>query len=958
MMDHLELLAAAPFMPHGMCYLWQPDILALHVISDSLIALAYFSIPFTLLYFVRRRTDLQFNWIFVCFAIFIVACGATHLMDVWTIWHPDYWVSGVIKAITAAASVPTAILLVKLIPEALQLPNPSALRAANRELTREVSERDRMLQAIVDNSLAVIHVKDLQGRYVLVNRRHEVVFGRDRKETLGHTDHELFPRETADAFRVADQQVAAANDTSTEEETVPLPDGPHTYVSTKGPLKDANGNAYAIFSISTDITRRKRAEVALRASEDRFRTLIESLPHLVWTCTPDGSADYLSRQWVEFTGRPEAEQHGYGWAEQLEPSDRPRVEHEWEAARARGDSFNSVYRIRRADGVYRWFQARAIPLRDGSGNIVKWFGTNTDIEDARHAEQRLRIQLERLALLDRTTRAIGERQDPRAIEMVVLRSLENELPIDFGCVCLHQPASATLKVVCVGTRSEALAQKLEMPEQSQIEVDQNGLSRCLGGQLVYERDITQAEFPFPQRLARGGLGSLVIAPLAVESKIFGVVVAARRGIGQFSSTDCEFLRQVSEHLALALHQADLYRALQRAYEDLRQTQQSVMQQERLRALGQMASGIAHDINNALSPAALYVQMMLERDPTLSNDARGYLDIVQRAIDDVAQTVARMREFSRRREPQLLLTALDLNRVIQQVIELTRARWSTMPQERGVVIQLQTDLAPGLPQIAGLESEIRDAITNLILNAVDAMPQGGVLTLRTRAVTPERVQVEVVDSGVGMDETTRARCLEPFFTTKGERGTGLGLPMVYGMVERHNGELQIDSELGKGTRIRLQFPAAAVTDAVGEGTFRSPAPAHALRILFVDDDPIMLKSLSDTLGLDGHSVVLADGGQRAIDTFRAALARGEHFDAVITDLGMPHVDGRTVAAAVKAAAPRVPVVMLTGWGHRLLADNDTPPYVDRVLSKPPRLAALRLALAELALAGAQVREQSG
>lgn len=831
-MDHLGSLASSAFMPHGMCYLWQPDILALHVISDSLIALAYFSIPFTLLYFVRKRTDLQFNWIFVCFAIFIVACGTTHVMEVWTIWHPTYWLSGSIKAITAAASVPTAILLVKLVPQVLQLPSPSTLQT-------RVAER------------------------------------------------------TAD-------------------------------------LESANR--------------------ALRESEARFRTLTESLPHLVWTSRPDGYVDYLSRQWTAYTGLEESQQLGYAWGPQVHPADRERGQAAWGASLASGAEFDSDYRIRRADGVYRWFKVRAVPLRDGSGSIVKWFGTNTDIEDYKLADQRLRTQLERLALLDRTTRAIGERQDPHAIQAVVLRSLEDELPIDFGCVCLHQPARA-LSVVCVGARSEALARELDMPEQTQIEIDQNGLSRCLRGQLVHERDITQAQFPFPQRLARGGLGCLVIAPLAVESRIFGVVVAARRGVGQFSSTDCEFLRQVSEHLALALHQAELYRALQRAYEDLRQTQQSVMQQERLRSLGQMASGIAHDINNALSPAALYVQMLLERDPTLGSDARGYLDIVQRAIDDVAQTVARMREFSRRREPQLLLASLDINRVIQQVIELTRARWSTMPQERGVVIELQTQLAAGLPPIAGLESEIRDAVTNLILNAVDAMPHGGVLTLRTRAVAPDRIQVEVADTGVGMDETTRARCLEPFFTTKGERGTGLGLAMVYGMVERHNGELQIDSEPGKGTRIRLQFPAAAPADAVGEGTFRSPAPAQSLRILFVDDDPIMLKSLSDTLGQDGHSVVLADGGQRAIDTFHAALARGEHFDAVITDLGMPHVDGRTVAAAIKAAAPRVPVVMLTGWGHRLLAENDTPPYVDRVLSKPPRLAALRLALAELALAGA-------
>src|SRR4051794_12650524 len=143
-MDPIEhFLSADGFMPHGMCYLWQPGILGLHVVSDSLITLAYFSIPFTLLYIVRKRPDLKFNWIFVCFAIFIIACGTTHLMEIWTIWHATYWLSGTIKAITALASVPTAVLLVKLVPAALRVPSAAALQSANTELEREVTERKR-----------------------------------------------------------------------------------------------------------------------------------------------------------------------------------------------------------------------------------------------------------------------------------------------------------------------------------------------------------------------------------------------------------------------------------------------------------------------------------------------------------------------------------------------------------------------------------------------------------------------------------------------------------------------------------------------------------------------------------------------------------------------------------------------------------------------------------------------
>ena len=181
-------------------------------------------------------------------------------------------------------------------------------------------------------------------------------------------------------------------------------------------------------------------------------------------------------------------------------------------------------------------------------------------------------------------------------------------------------------------------------ENAQIPVDENGFSRCLRGELLYEPDIETAQLPFPARLARGGLRALVAAPLMIESEVFGVMVVAKRRSDSFTSDDCEFLRQLCSHVALAAHQAGLYGALQNAYQDLRQTQQTVMQQERLRALGQIASGIAHDINNALSPAALYTQSMLKHDAGLSDRSREQLAIIQRAIDDVSLTVQRMRAF--------------------------------------------------------------------------------------------------------------------------------------------------------------------------------------------------------------------------------------------------------------------------------------------------------------------------
>jgi NO-binding membrane sensor protein with MHYT domain/signal transduction histidine kinase/ActR/RegA family two-component response regulator len=605
---------------------------------------------------------------------------------------------------------------------------------------------------------------------------------------------------------------------------------------------------------------------------------------------------------------------------------------------------------RRKDGRHIDVSVTISPVRDRQGKIVGASNIVRDITERKVAEARVNEQLSRLSLLNQITRAIGGREDLDSIYQVALRSLEEDLGFDFGCICDYDPISRNLQIIHVGARSRTLAMELALTEQAHIPIDANGLSRCVLGKFLYEPDIAGVILPFPQKLAAAGLRSLVAAPLLVESKVFGVFVAARREPASFSSGECDFLRQLNEHVALAAHQAQLYASLQQAYDDLRQTQQAVMQQERLRALGQMASGIAHDINNAISPMWLSTEMLLETDTDLSPQIRKHLEMIQRATGDVAHTVARMTEFYRQRELQLTLSPVDINALVQQVMDLTRVRWSDMPQRQGIVIEMRTELEQNPPAIMGVESEIREALINLIFNAIDAMPSGGVLTLRTRIVerSPGRPKlsslvVEVADNGVGMDEETRRRCLEPFFTTKGERGTGLGLAMVYGVVQRQDADLEIDSTAGMGTTVRLSFavPVGGATNLAPETP--RPIPSRA-RILVVDDDPLIIRVLCEVLERDGHEVTAANGGKAGIDAFSTAQRQGKPFAVVITDLGMPRIDGRKVASFVKSASQATPVILLTGWGQRLIAEGDVSPHVDRVLSKPTKIGELREALA--------------
>jgi CheY-like chemotaxis protein/anti-sigma regulatory factor (Ser/Thr protein kinase) len=320
--------------------------------------------------------------------------------------------------------------------------------------------------------------------------------------------------------------------------------------------------------------------------------------------------------------------------------------------------------------------------------------------------------------------------------------------------------------------------------------------------------------------------------------------------------------------------------------------------------------------------------------------RNYLKTIAMAAEDVAQIVARLREFYRQRAWSQPMMPVELNLIVRQVLDMTRARWRDMPQQHGVVIDVRTELQADLPIVLGVESELREALTNLLFNAVDAMPVGGTMTLRTRS-SGTQVAVEVEDTGSGMDAETLHHCLEPFFTTKGERGTGLGLAMVFGVMQRHDGDIQVASEKGRGATFRLLLPIPPDLDAVTPIDVEQVAPPRALHVLCIDDEPLLRGLLQELLARDGHEVEVADGARLGMAAFLKAQAEARPFDVVITDLGMPYVDGFEVARMIKAAAPRAGVVLLSGWAPGGL--ERLPPHVDVAMAKPPKLGMVREAL---------------
>ena len=572
---------------------------------------------------------------------------------------------------------------------------------------------------------------------------------------------------------------------------------------------------------------------------------------------------------------------------------------------------------------------------------------NNELEQRVRARTRdLEQQFGRISLLNQITYAIAARQDFESIIPVVLQQLEDHLPVDYGSAYWYDERTDKFNILARGPKSRPIADALKIPDA--IPVDFTPFRPCLKGEMVYVADVSKLDLVMAKKVSAAGLECVIGTPLVVEDKAFGLIVLLRKGKDGFSRAERDFVRGLCAHVALAIHQAQLYQDLQKAYNDLRQSQQAAMQQERLKALGQMASGVAHDINNALSPVVGFSDLIAQTEPNMTPAGKKHLQYIKTAGEDIAHIVKRLREFYRPRNEHESLQSLNLGAIAKEVIEMMQPRWRDIPQVHGVNIEMQMDFDSQTPPFAGIESEVREALTNLILNAVDAMPKGGTITVRTRvAERPSKgrdvstyVVLEVSDTGVGMDEQTQKRCLEPFFSTKGKRGTGLGLAMVYGVVERHEGKIEIESKPGQGTTMRLLFLVRKLGTLPNQELPESDEPTKPLRILCIDDEPALRTLIHDILEHDGHKIELADGGQAGVKAFEAAIQRKAPFDVVITDLGMPVVDGHAVARAVKSQSSGTPVIMLTGWGAFLKNDGEAPTQVDGILSKPPRVREIR------------------
>jgi signal transduction histidine kinase/ActR/RegA family two-component response regulator len=384
----------------------------------------------------------------------------------------------------------------------------------------------------------------------------------------------------------------------------------------------------------------------------------------------------------------------------------------------------------------------------------------------------------------------------------------------------------------------------------------------------------------------------------------------------------EQAEQAERHVAeLSLHIAEQERL-----------RQQFSQLEKLSALGELASGVAHDFNNTLAGILGRAQLMMRTDDP--EKLRRGLQIIIKTAEDGAKTVKRIQNFARQRRDHDFAPVV-VDQLLFDIGEMTRPRWKDHAEANNIYIRLDLQINSS-SLVLGDESELREVLVNMVFNAVDAMPAGGTLTLATHE-TPDHLYVSVSDTGCGMTPEVCSRIFDPFFTTKGKAGNGLGLAVSYGIILRHEGEIQVETEPGRGTTFKIKLPIAkgvskgaeaAIDASLAAPNLSLVAEALRTRILVVDDEVHVRELLCEIVNSEGCEAIAASNGADALALFEAG-----NFDAVFTDIGMPGMSGWELARAIRERHAKLPLAVITGWGDAVGSGEQTAAQVNWVVSKP-------------------------
>lgn len=667
---------------------------------------------------------------------------------------------------------------------------------------------------------------------------------------------------------------------------------------------------------------RRRAEASLRESEARFRNMADHTPMMMWVTEPSGSCNYLNPAWYNFTGQTEEQGLGFGWLDAVYPNDRAAAGEAFRASNAARRAFRVEYRLRRADGVYRWVIDAAAPRFSQDGEYLGYVGSVVDVDERREAEERARSAEERY-------RTLFESMDEG---FCIIKFLDGP----YGPLSDYIHIQANSAYALNTGIANVVGQKVRdmVPEEADEWV------RIYRDVLVTGR---------PVRFER----ELVATGRHLELAAFRIEPASQRQVAVVFKDVSD--RKRAEHQLQTLNKElegrvrDEVSAREVALAQLHEAQ-------KMETLGQLTGGMAHDFNNLLTPIVSALEI-LSRHTKEDQRARRLADAGLQAAERARILVQRLLAFSRRQHLQA--RPVDVARLANGMKDLI-AR-SLGPQVR-LTIETIGDLQPAVVD----PNQFELSLLNLAVNARDAMPSGGDLMIRveqdeianSNSLRPGAyVRVSVTDSGVGMDEDTLRRAVEPFFTTKGVgRGTGLGLSSVHGLAAQSGGHFELKSRPGQGTTAILWLPVSMdeTLPQIPEQAAGHPVgPLQSASVLLVDDEDLVRMATAEMLEDAGFVVRHASSGRQALQ----ALANGEEFDMLVTDYAMPGMTGADLTREVRRRYPHMPILLITGFVNLSEIESDELVRLEKPFSQSDLVNAIGTLLASKRIVHFRERKRS-
>jgi PAS domain S-box-containing protein len=718
------------------------------------------------------------------------------------------------------------------------------------------------------------------------------------------------------------------------------------------PVLGDDGTPAGVICILAETTDRHHANTARADSEARLHAMVNSIDQMIWSTRPDGFHDYYNDRWYEYTGVPYGSTDGEGWNDMFHPEDQERAWAVWRQSLETGAPYHIEYRLRHRSGQYRWVIGRAQPVRDASGAITRWYGTCTDIDDLKRAEAALKQETRSLETLNRTGAALAAELDVDRLVQAVVDAGTELTGAAHGAFFYRAAEGPYMLYALSGATPQAFAD-FPMPRPTGL------FEPTFSGKAVVRCDDVLTHQAYGHNAPHRGMPSghlpvrsyLAVPVVSRGGHVIGAMLFGHPEPGRFGARDETLLLGLAGQAAIAIDNARLFQQVQLANETLEsrvieevteraRAEEALRQAQKMEAVGQLTGGIAHDFNNLLTVIVGNIELALRALDGVGGEprARRVLESARKGADRAATLTQRLLAFSRRQP--LAPKPIDVDKLVLGMSDL-------LNRSLGETVQLEIVTSPGLWRVEVDPNQLESAILNLAVNARDAMPGGGRLTIETanarldeayvanhaEVAAGHYVVLAVTDTGTGMPRELIAKAFEPFFTTKEVgKGTGLGLSMVYGFVKQSGGHVKIYSEEGHGTTVKIYLPrllgeAVAFEETAHVGLETS---LYAETILVAEDDDDVRAYTAECLRDLGYKVLEAHDGPAAL---RLLERQGQVVDLLFTDVVMPGMSGRELADAARARQPGLKLLFTSGYTRNAIVHAGRLDHGVEMIAKP-------------------------